>query len=136
MCLQRQPDVYGVRTAARRRHRVDHHLVDAEFLGKGPHLLGRRMEVRSQPSGIAPIQPALWLVEGLVFYLEPATVHRLLDDITRARLPTPCPGGLDQARRSAAAKSQPAVGARRGDRVELPTAVPRPKPSMRLIPRQ
>jgi O-methyltransferase involved in polyketide biosynthesis len=29
----------------------------------------------------------VWLVEGLIFYLEPATVHRLLDDITRLAAP-------------------------------------------------
>ncbi|MGC7102733.1 SAM-dependent methyltransferase [Amycolatopsis lurida] len=38
-------------------------------------------------AGFDPTRPALWLVEGLIFYLDPATVHRLLDDITRLTSP-------------------------------------------------
>jgi methyltransferase (TIGR00027 family) len=38
-------------------------------------------------AGFDPTRPAVWLVEGLIFYLEPATVHRLLDDITRLAAP-------------------------------------------------
>lgn len=33
-------------------------------------------------AGFDPGRPAVWLVEGLIFYLEPDTVHRLLDQIT------------------------------------------------------
>lgn len=33
-------------------------------------------------AGFDPTAPAVWLVEGLVFYLHPAEVHRLFDEIT------------------------------------------------------
>lgn len=38
-------------------------------------------------AGFDSDKPTLWLIEGLVFYLEPATVHRLLDDVTRLAAP-------------------------------------------------
>ncbi|MET9358661.1 SAM-dependent methyltransferase [Streptomyces sp. NPDC006617] len=38
-------------------------------------------------AGFAPTRPTLWLVEGLIFCLEPATVRRLLDDLTRLSAP-------------------------------------------------
>lgn len=34
-------------------------------------------------AGFEPSRPTVWLVEGLIFYLEPDSVHRLLDEITR-----------------------------------------------------
>jgi methyltransferase (TIGR00027 family) len=38
-------------------------------------------------AGFDSTQPAVWLVEGLLFYLEPAAVHKLLDEITELSAP-------------------------------------------------
>jgi methyltransferase (TIGR00027 family) len=38
-------------------------------------------------AGFDSTRPAVWLVEGLLFYLEPAAVHRLLDEITELSAP-------------------------------------------------
>jgi methyltransferase (TIGR00027 family) len=38
-------------------------------------------------AGFNPARPAVWLVEGLIFYLDPPTVHRLLDQITKLSAP-------------------------------------------------
>jgi methyltransferase (TIGR00027 family) len=38
-------------------------------------------------SGFDPARPAMWLVEGLIFYLDRVTVRRLLDKITKLSAP-------------------------------------------------
>jgi methyltransferase (TIGR00027 family) len=38
-------------------------------------------------AGFDPTRPAVWLAEGLIFYLDPDAVHRLLDEITRLSAP-------------------------------------------------
>jgi methyltransferase (TIGR00027 family) len=38
-------------------------------------------------AGFDSTRPAVWLVEGLIFYLDPAAVHRLLDEITGLSAP-------------------------------------------------
>ncbi|MGW4069248.1 class I SAM-dependent methyltransferase [Nocardia grenadensis] len=38
-------------------------------------------------AGFDPARSALWLVEGLIFYLERAVVYNLLDDLTRLAVP-------------------------------------------------